>query len=104
MTIVSEVTTEQFILPNEEDFIFDNTPLSQEDEERIAAMIQKLKAESKDTQPLKMRKKTVEEERLLQAFHQKSEALRLRRRERYAAQKAQKAVYTEGACISNVGC
>jgi hypothetical protein len=93
MTTLLEAPVKQFILPNEEDFIFDNTLLSPEEEQLMAQMIQKLKAEDKSLSLVKLPVKTEEEERLSQAFIEKSHRLRQRR---YAHFAAQNAVYTEG--------
>ncbi len=93
MTALLEAPVKQFILPNEEDFLFDNTLLSPEEEQLIAQMIQKLKAEDKRIPPVKMPVKTEEEERLSQAFVEKSYRLRQRRHAHFAAQNA---VFTEG--------
>ena len=100
MTALLEAPAKQFILPNEEDFIFDNTLLSPEEEQFMAHMIQKLKAEDKSISsvkmPVKMPVKTEEEERLSQAFIEQSRVLRQRRHAHFAAQKASKAIFTEG--------
>lgn len=93
MTTLLEAPVKQFILPNEEDFLFDNTPLSPEEEHLMAQMIQKLKAESRNESSVTMTIKTEEEERLSQAFIEKSRILRQRRHAHFAAQKA---VFTEG--------
>ena len=97
MTALLEAPAKQFILPNEEDFIFDNTLLSPEEEQFMAHMIQKLKAEDKSISSVKMPVKTEEEERLSQAFIEQSRVLRQRRHAHFAAQKASKAIFTEGA-------
>ena len=97
MTALLEAPVKQFILPNEEDFIFDNTLLSPEEEQVMAQMIQKLKAENKSISSVKMPVKTKEEERLSQAFIEQSSVLRQRRHAHFAAQKAQKVGYTEGS-------
>jgi hypothetical protein len=94
MIALSEAPVKQFILPNEEDFIFDNTPLSPEEEQIMAQMIQKLKEESGDTNSVKVPTKTEEEERLLQAFLEKSRILSQRWHAHFTAQNA---VFTEGS-------
>ena len=96
MAALLEAPAKQFILPNEEDFIFDNTLLSPEEEQFMAHMIQKLKVEDKSISFVKMLVKTEEEERLSQAFIEQSRVLRQRRHAHFAAQKASKAVFTEG--------
>ena len=87
-----ETPATQFELPDGLDYIFDNTPISSEDIQRITEMIQKLKTESTDSLSLKLPEK---KEQSAQIVASKEKALS-RRRERYAAQKAQKPVYTEG--------
>ena len=59
----------------------------------MAQMIQKLKAEDKSIFSVKMPAKTEEEERLSQAFIEKSRYFRQRRHTHFAAQNA---IYTEG--------
>ena len=100
MTTLLEAPVKQFILPNEEDFLFDNTPLSPEEEQLMAQMIQKLKAENGDIFSVKMLVKTEEEERLSQAFIEKSQRLRQRRHTHFAAQNA---VFTDLSSSTHEG-
>jgi hypothetical protein len=105
MTSLLETPQKQFILPDEVDFIFDNTPLSAEDQELMAQMIAQLKLEDQTQLPkiipadedlyLHNTPQSDSDKGLVDAHIKKSKA-QIRRRELYAARKEQKALYTEG--------
>jgi hypothetical protein len=90
-----ETPINPYFLLDEVDVLFDNTPVSPEDMQRITEMIRQLKAESKDNLYPQIREKKEESTAPIKVFAAKEQSLR-RRRELYAARKAQKAVYTEG--------
>jgi hypothetical protein len=90
-----ETPINPYFLLDEVDVIFDNTPVSPEDMERITEMIRQLKAQSKDNLYLEIREKKEEDAVPIKVFAAKEQSLR-RRRELYAARKAQKIVATEG--------
>lgn len=105
MISLLETPQKQFILPDEVDFIFDNTPLSAEDQELMAQMIAQLKLEDQ-MQSAKMlpadedlyldnTPQSESDKRLVEAYVKKTKA-KIRRRQLYAARKAQNTVVTEG--------
>jgi hypothetical protein len=105
MTDLLETPINPYFLLDEVDVIFDNTPLSAEDQELMAQMIAKLKLEDQTPSAkiipadedlyLHNTPQSDSDKGLVDAHIKKSKA-QIRRRELYAARKAQKAVYTEG--------